>query len=92
MPTIEEYETLFVGGPFREYRVWGENADRHFADAEAITAWIDQPSLVPFLAQLNGALKQEFRDKVVERMLPLTKRPGGRHFETFRRINVLATT
>ena len=90
MPTLEEYESLFVGGLFREYRVWGENADRDFADAEAMTAWIDQPSLVPFLVQLDGASKQAFRDEVVERMLQLTKRPGGKQFETFRRINVLA--
>jgi trans-aconitate methyltransferase len=92
MPRLEEYESLFVGGIFREYRVWGENADREFANAEAMAAWIDQPSLVPFLVQLNGASKQEFRDKAVERMLQLTKRPGGRQFEAFRRINVLAKT
>jgi trans-aconitate 2-methyltransferase len=55
-----------------------------------MTAWIDQPSLVPFLVQLDGASKQAFRDEVVERMLRLTKQPGGKQFETFRRINVLA--
>ncbi len=92
MPTLEEYETLFVGGLFRECHVWGENADREFADAAAMSAWIDQPSLVPFLANLDGASKQEFRNVVVARMLQLTKRPGGKQFETFRRINVLAKT
>ena len=33
-----------------DVRVWGENADRFFADAEAMIRWIDQPSIVPFLA------------------------------------------
>lgn len=36
-------------------RVWGENADRYFPDEEAMVAWIDQPSLVPFLAALPVA-------------------------------------
>ncbi len=55
-----------------------------------MTAWIDQPSLVPFLRQLDGAVKQAFRDETVTRLLALTRRPDGTQFETFRRINVLA--
>ena len=90
MPALDDYEALFVGGPFGDHRIWGENADRHFADADAMTAWIDQPSLVPFLRQIDGPEKQAFRDEAVARLLELTRQADGTQFETFRRINVLA--
>ena len=90
MPRLEEYESLLSSGPFSSHRVWGENADRSFPDAGAMTAWIDQPSLVPFLRCLSGDERQAFRDATVERMLHLTRRPGGTQFETFRRIHVMA--
>lgn len=90
MPRLDEYEALFGGGPFSEHRVWGENADRYFPDAAAMTAWIDQPSLVPFLRCLDAPEKQSFRDATVERLLELTRQLDGTQFETFRRINVLA--
>jgi trans-aconitate methyltransferase len=91
MPRLDEYEQLFSDRSFSEHRVWGENADRHFPDAAAMTAWIDQPSLVPFLRCIDGAAdKQLFRDQTVHRMLELTRQPDGTQFEMFRRINVLA--
>lgn len=90
MPTLDEYEALLVGGPFVEHRVWGENADRYFADADEMTAWIDQPSLVPFLRQIDGPERMVFRNEVVGRLLTLTRQADGTHFETFRRINLLA--
>jgi trans-aconitate 2-methyltransferase len=90
MPSLDEYESLFDGGPFCEHRVWGENADRRFPNAPAMTAWMDQPSLVPFLRCLDDPEKQSFRDATVERMLELTMQLDGTQFETFRRINVLA--
>jgi hypothetical protein len=34
-------------------RVRGENADWSFPDAAAMIKWIDQPSLVPFLAHVS---------------------------------------
>jgi len=91
MPSVDEYRALASELPFRSARVWGEIADRFFADADAITRWIDQPSLVPFLAHLDEEARQPFRDAVVERMLRATGQADGRHFETFRRINLLAT-
>jgi trans-aconitate 2-methyltransferase len=91
MPAPDKYEALFKEAGFTDYRIWGENNDRYFADATAITAWIDQPSLVPFLQHLEGSTKQAFRDEAVARTLALTRQPNGTHFETFRRINVLAT-
>lgn len=90
MPTVEEYETIVHGFPFRHIRVWGENADRHFPNSEAMVRWIDQPSLVPFLKCVNQADKESFRHFVVHRMIMETRQDDGTCFETFRRINVFA--
>lgn len=90
MPTVEEYQRLMVHSPFREVRVWGENADRFFPDEEAMIKWVDQPSLVPFLACVNQADKADFRRFVVKGMIAATRQEDGRCFETFRRINVSA--
>lgn len=90
MPTIEEYAALVAQSGFRDARVWGENADRFFPDAEAMVKWIDQPSLVPFLACVAEKDKAAFRGFVVEKMIEITPQDGGRCFETFRRINVFA--
>jgi trans-aconitate 2-methyltransferase len=90
MPSIGEYETLAAQSGLRGIRVWGENADRFFPDAEAMIKWVDQPSIVPFLARVAGKDKASFRDFVVRSMLEKTKQEDGRHFETFRRINVFA--
>jgi trans-aconitate 2-methyltransferase len=73
-----------------EGRVWGENADRYFADAEEMIKWIDQPSLVPFLAHVPDGAKVRFREYVIGRMIEGTRQDDGRCFETFRRINVSA--
>jgi len=78
------------GAGFHSAEVWGENADRFFPDAEAITMWIDQPSLVPFIACVAEQDKTSFREFVVRRMIEETKQADGRCFETFRRINLLA--
>jgi trans-aconitate 2-methyltransferase len=90
MPAIEEYEKLVNSSPFREIKVWGENADRYFPDKESMIKWIDQPSLVPLLEYLSGAEKRAFRNYVVEKMLEETLQADGRCFETFRRINLSA--
>jgi trans-aconitate 2-methyltransferase len=91
MPSVDEYTRLAGSSRLRDVRVWGENADRYFPDAEAMIRWIDQPSLVPFLALVAGPAKAAFRDFVVSRMIDKTKQEDGRCFETFRRINVSAT-
>jgi trans-aconitate 2-methyltransferase len=90
MPAIDEYCALLDEVPFAEKKVWGENADKYFESPEAMTKWIDQPSLVPFLACIAGRDRQRFRDAVVERMIGETMQQDGSCFETFRRINVLA--
>ena len=70
--------------------VWGENADRYFPDAEEMIKWIDQPSLVPFLAHVPDMAKKRFREYVIERMIEETRQDDGRCSETFHRINVSA--
>jgi trans-aconitate methyltransferase len=90
MPEIEEYQTLMNKLPYREVKVWGENADRYFPDADSITKWIDQPSLVPFKAILQPPSRGFFRDLVVQKVLQATKQADGTYFEIFRRINVSA--
>jgi trans-aconitate 2-methyltransferase len=90
MPSVTEYETIVAQSGFCEARVWGENADRHFPDAEAMVKWVDQPSLVPFLACVAAEARSAFRDFVVGRMIEETREQDGRCFETFRRVNVSA--
>jgi trans-aconitate 2-methyltransferase len=69
MPTVEEYRALVQGAGFQNADVWGENADRFFPDADAMTKWIDQPSLVPFMACVAEQHKTLFRKFVVRRMI-----------------------
>ena len=90
MPAVEEYSALVQSAGLRHARVWGENADRFFADVDAMVAWVDQPSLVPLLAHLPDDLAALFREFVVGRMIDVTRQQDGRCFETFRRINVSA--
>jgi len=91
MPPVDEYLSLPESAGLREVRVWGENADRTFPDEDAMIRWIDQPSLVPFLAWVPEGDKEAFRRLVVRRMIEETRQEDGRCFETFRRINVSAT-
>lgn len=90
MPAVDEYRALLEKVPFTEKIVWSENGDKYFESAEAMTKWIDQPSLVPFLCYIAEKDRQRFRDAVVERMIKETLQDDGTYFETFRRINVLA--
>jgi len=90
MPTVDEYKILADSSELQDVRVWGENADRFFPDEEAMIRWIDQPSLVPFVAQLPDSAKDLFRNFVVNRMIEETKQNDGTCFETFRRINISA--
>ncbi len=90
MPAVDEYEKIVTRSGFSDVKVWGENADRYFPDSQAMTRWIDQPSIVPFSKCVDNGNKQHFRDTVVTRMINLTMQEDGRCFETFRRINVFA--
>lgn len=90
MPAVEEYTSLVEQSGFHDARVWGENADRFFPDAQTMVKWIDQPSLVPFMACVAEEDKSAFREFVVSKMIEQTQGDDGRCFETFRRINVFA--
>jgi trans-aconitate methyltransferase len=90
MPAVDEYCALLDEVAFAEKKVWSENADTYFVGAEAMTKWIDQPSLVPFLGYVVEKDRQRFRDAVVGRMIEETIHDDGTYFEMFRRINVLA--
>jgi trans-aconitate methyltransferase len=83
MPPLEAYRALVASSGLSEARVWGENADRFFPNAEAMIAWRDQPSLVPFLAVLPEPERTAFRDLVVSEMIRETQQAEGRCFETF---------
>jgi len=90
MPSLQAYQALVAESPLREARVWGENADRYFPDADTMVRWLDQPSLVPFLPLVEKAQRDLFRSFVINRMIELTKRSDGTCFETFRRVNLAA--
>jgi len=91
MPQKDEYISLMKKIEFQTFNVEYENMDRYFADADEMTKWIDQPSIVPFLAYLPDDMKHGFRDLIVNKMIDNTKQPDGRCFETFRRLKVTAT-
>lgn len=90
MPAVAEYDELVRRTGFARTRVWGENRDRFFPDSDAMLGWLDQPSLVPFLAAIAEADRTAFRDFVATRMIEETRQSDGRCFETFRRINLSA--
>lgn len=90
MPKLEDYQALVSQFAFRELRVWGENADRLFPDAEAMILWINQPSLVPFLPRVPEPEREGFRKEVVEQMVKAAQQQDGKCFETFRRVNLHA--
>lgn len=90
MPGKDDYRRLVEKAGFKKFEVSDENADRYFANSDAMIKWIDQPSIVPFLKYLPEDKKESFRNTVVDMMIGKTKQPDGRCFETFRRVNVTA--
>jgi trans-aconitate methyltransferase len=90
MPSLQTYQTLVAESPLRDARVWCENVDRYFPNAETMVRWIDQPSLVPFLLFVEKAQRAPFRRFVINRMIELTRQSDGTCFETFRRVNLAA--
>lgn len=89
MPSVEEYRALSDGNGYSEFEITLENADRFFPNETEMIKWIDQPSIVPFLAYIEDDNdKKIFRDTVVELMVRKCRRADGRCFETFRRLKV----
>lgn len=91
MPSIDEYRDLVANTAFTNTKIELVNADRFFSDADELTRWIDQPTIVPFLQPLPSEKKQEFRDEVVAQMVPRTTLADGRCLEPFRRLSFRAT-
>ncbi len=89
MPNVSSYEIMDGEPAFKGVIAWEENADRYFTEEELI-GWLDQPTLIPFMQQVDDADKESFRELVIKKMLERTRQPDGRFFETFRRINVYA--
>lgn len=90
MPEISEYEIMLKQSNFKSYTIEAQNRDRSFKDIQEMTAWIDQPSIVPFLDYLPKQVKKQFRNEVVREMIERCLQPDGTCYETFRRINVYA--
>lgn len=90
MPDGDDYRKAVREAGFSCCSVEVENRDRFFADAQEMTAWIDQPSIVPFLSRIPPEKKEAFRSAVVDEMIKRTRKPDGTCFETFRRIRVTA--
>ena len=90
MPAAIEYRRLVQRIGLREIAVWGENADRFFPEVETLLRWVEQPSLVPFLACVAEGDKPAFREYVFEAMIKATRQDDGRCFEAFRRVNLSA--
>jgi len=90
MSSVDEYNRLVQSSGLHNVRVWGENADQFFPNIEAMIQWVEEPSLVPFLAHVPDYAKDSFRTVVLTRMIEETKQEDGRCFETFRRINISA--
>ena len=90
MPAQQEYERLVAEAGFSAYSVDCEKRDRLFTDAGEMAAWIDQPSIVPFLDVLPQELKPAFRTDVIQRTLDRALQADGRCLETFRRLRVMA--
>ena len=90
MPDVSSYEILDCEPAFKDVIAWEENADRYFTEEELI-GWLDQPTLIPFMQRVDDCDKASFRELVIKKMLDRTRQPDGSYFETFRRINVIAT-
>ena len=90
MPSLLEYQQLLGDSEFKDLVIWAEDADRNFINSGEMIKWIEQPSFLPFLAQLDTEKKIFFRNDVVDKMIAKTMQKDGTCFETFRRINVHA--
>lgn len=89
MPGLDSYRAILDGAGLHDAEAWVEPADKRFPGREALVRWIDQPSLVPFLAVMeDGDDKAAFRDHVVRHVAEDTRQPDGSHVEQFRRMNV----
>ena len=90
MPKPKDYEKLVRKTGFLNSNVWGECVSHSFPDENALTGWVDQPGIIPFVAVLPKGVRELFRNSVIENMKEKTKQADGTYVEIFERINVYA--
>lgn len=90
MPEVSQYKKMVETAGFLAAEILEENRDTYFENADALTAWIDQPSLVPFMEVLPEDIGMKFRQEIIDEMLQKTVQPGERYLEVFRRIYLRA--
>ena len=90
MPRASEYERVLKNYSFREFRAWEERVDTVFENSGDLAGWIEQPSIVPFVAHLPSPANSRFSELVVDRMEQRTQRKDGSYVEIFNRLNVFA--
>ena len=90
MPSVEAYRELATTSPFARVDIWGENADRYFADQDEMLKWVENPSIVPFQQHLDEETGERFHRAVADRMVEETIQSDGTCFEQFRRVNLIA--
>jgi trans-aconitate 2-methyltransferase len=90
MPEADAYEVLLREAGFREVSVQCRINDRSF-NLDQLLGFLDQPALVPFLAQVAEVDKKQFRAEVVQATLELTAQGQDEYFEAFRRLIVSAS-
>ncbi len=90
MPSKEQYEQIISDIGFSDFTITEVNRDRYFSSADEMVRWIDQPCIVPFIANVPDNMKNAFREEVIEKMLEKTQQSDGTYFETFRRLKINA--
>ena len=90
MPSVDAYRELATTPPFSRVDIWGENADRYFADQDEMLKWVENPSIVPFKQHLDDETGERFHRAVADRMVEETIQSDGTCFEQFRRVNLIA--
>lgn len=89
MPDSVEYQKLLSRSPFKEIEVSEEHKERLFPSPDPLIKWIDQPCLVPFLAEISEKdKKEEFRNTVMDHMLQETWQSDSGYLEKFCRLDV----
>lgn len=90
MPSKQQYTALIEAVGAFDYKITEVARDTHFADAQELIRWIDQPSILPFIRYVPPNLRKTFRREVIHAMIQRTQQPNGAFFESFRRIQVSA--
>ena len=86
----DAYRAMLATVGFVDVEVLAGDVVVEFAGADEVRRWLEQPTLVPFLAVLDPHRRDAFRDLVVARMTAASSGADGVHREWFRRIAVTA--